>query len=73
MYSASQRKVGEYNNRVFLEVGTEFFSYYPKDQCRLLKMSISSFCLDRDLLIENMGLCFRCSSSLNNVALTKTS
>ena len=73
MYSASQMKVGEYNNMVRLEVGIEFFSCYPKDQCRLLETSISSFCLDKDLLIENMGLFFWCSSSLNNAALTKTS
>ena len=66
-------KVGEYSNRVSLEVGTEFFSCYLEGQCRLLETGISGFCLDKDLLIENMGLCFRFSSSLNKAALTKTS
>ena len=28
---------------------------------------------DKALLIKNMGLCFRCSSSLNKVALTDMS
>ena len=45
MYSASQRKIGEYSNRVHLEVGAEFFGGYPEGQCRLLEMGISSFCL----------------------------
>ena len=30
MYSASQREVGEYGNRMRLEVGTKLFSSYPK-------------------------------------------
>ena len=45
MYSASQREVGEYSNRVHLEVGVEFFGGYLEGQCRLLKTSISGFFL----------------------------
>ena len=45
MYSASQREVGEYSDRVHLEVGMKFFSYHPKSQCRLLEAGISGFCL----------------------------
>ena len=45
MYSDSQREVGEYNDRVLLEVGTKFFSSYPECQCRLLKKGLSGFCL----------------------------
>ena len=30
MYSASQREVGEYSDRVSLKVGTKFFSSYSK-------------------------------------------
>ena len=45
MYSASQRKIGEYSNRVRLEVGVEFFGGYPEGKCRLLDTGISGFCL----------------------------
>ena len=45
MYSASQREVGEYSNRVRLEVGAEFFSNYFEGQCHLLEMGITGFCL----------------------------
>ena len=44
MYGASQRKVGEPNNRVRLEVGAEFSSGDPEGQCRLLEIGIPSFC-----------------------------
>ena len=30
MYSASQREIGEYSDRMRLEVGTELFSSYPE-------------------------------------------
>ena len=43
MYSASQRKIGEYIDRVRLEVGTEVFGGYPEGQCRLLETGISVF------------------------------
>ena len=55
MYSASQRKVGEYSNRVCLEVGTEFFSNYPECQCRLLEKGISNFCLGQGLSYKEYG------------------
>ena len=45
MYSASQRKVGEYNNKVCLEVGAEFFGGCLEGMCRLLEMGVSGFCL----------------------------
>ena len=45
MYSASHRKIGEYDNGMRLEVGAEFFGGYPKDQCCLIETDISSFCL----------------------------
>ena len=45
MYSASQRKIGEYGNGVRLEVGAKFFGSYLEGQRRLLKTGISSFCL----------------------------
>ena len=45
MYSASLREVGEYNDRVRLEVGTKFFSNHLKSQCHLLETSILGFCL----------------------------
>ena len=45
MYSVSRRKIGEYGNRVCLEVGAEVFGSYPKGQHRLLETGISSFCL----------------------------
>ena len=45
MYSASQRKVDEYSNRVHLEIGAKFFGSYPEGQCRLLETGISGFCL----------------------------
>ena len=45
MYSASQRKVGEYSNRVRLEVGAEFFSDYPEGQCCLLETDVLGFYL----------------------------
>ena len=32
MYSASKREVGEYSDRVRLEVKTEFFSSHPNSQ-----------------------------------------
>ena len=46
MYSASQREVGEYSDRVCLEVGMKFFSNHPESQCRLLETSISGFFLE---------------------------
>ena len=49
MYSASQRKVGEYSDRMRLEVGTKFFSSYLESQCRLLKMGISGFFFEQGL------------------------
>ena len=45
MYSASQREVGEYSDRMRLEVGTKLFSSYLKCQCHLLEMGILGFCL----------------------------
>ena len=45
MYSASQRKVGEYSNRVRLEVGAEFVDGYLEGMCRLLEMGVSGFCI----------------------------
>ena len=45
MYSASQWEVGEYSNRVCLEVGVEFFGSHPEGQCRMLETGISSFYL----------------------------
>ena len=45
MYSASQREVGEHNDKVRLEVGAEFFGGYPNGQSRLLETGISGFCL----------------------------
>ena len=49
MNSASQREVGEYSDRVRLEVGTKFFSSYLKSQCHLLQMGISGFFLGQGL------------------------
>ena len=46
MYSASQREIGEYNDRVCLEVGTKFFSSDLENQCSLLKTGISGFRLE---------------------------
>ena len=45
MYSASQREVGEHNDKVHLEVGAEFFGGYPNGHIRLLKTGILGFCL----------------------------
>ena len=55
MYSASQREVGEYNNRVSLEVGKKFFRSYLKSQCRLLETGISGFCLRQGLAYKEYG------------------
>ena len=41
MYSASHREIGEYSNRVRLEVGTEFFSSYLEGQCCLLEKGLA--------------------------------
>ena len=49
MYSASHREVGEYSNRMRLEVGTKFFSSYLENQCRLLETGISGFYLGQGL------------------------
>ena len=73
MYSASQRKIGEYGYGVCLEAGAEFFGCYPEGQRRLLETGILSFYSDRDFLTKNMGFCCRCSSSLNKATLTETS
>ena len=43
MYNASQREVGEYSDRMRLEVGTKFSRSYPDSQCCLLKTGISGF------------------------------
>ena len=55
MYSASHREVGEYGNRIRLEVGTGFFSSYPKGQCRLFETGISGFCLGQGLAYKEYG------------------
>ena len=49
MYSASQREVGEYNDRMLLEVGTKLFNNYLERQCHLLETGISGFCLGQRL------------------------
>ena len=45
MYNASQMEVGEYSNKVCLEVDTEFIGYCPEGQCRLLETGVSGFFL----------------------------
>ena len=72
MYSASKREVGEHSNKVHLELGAEFFSGYLEGQYYLLETGILGSASDRDLLIKNMGFCYRCSSSLNKATLTET-
>ena len=49
MYGASQREVGEYSDRMRLEVRTKFFSSYLEGWCRLLETGISSFRLRQGL------------------------
>ena len=58
MYSASQREVGEYSNRMRLEVGIEFLSSYPEGQCRLLETGISGFYLVQGLACKEYGPLF---------------
>ena len=43
MYNAFKGKVGEYSNRVRLEVGVEFIGGYPEGQCCPLKTDILGF------------------------------
>ena len=43
MYKAPYREIGEYNDRVRLEVGVEFLRNYPEGQCFLFKKGISGF------------------------------
>ena len=45
MYSASQREVGEHNDKVHLEVEAEFFGGYLEGQSCLLVTDISCFYL----------------------------
>ena len=52
MYSAFEREVGEYNDRMRLEVGTKFFSNNSECQCCLLETSISGFYLGQGLAYE---------------------
>ena len=73
MYSASQRKIGEYSNRVRLEVGSEFFDATLRASAACSRQVYRVSSSGRDFLIKNMGFCCRCSSSLNKVALTETS
>ena len=56
MYSASQREVAEYSNRMHLEVGTKFFSSYPESQCRQLETGISGFYLRQGLAYKEYRL-----------------
>ena len=72
MYNASQMEVGEYHDRVSLEVVTKFFSDYLESQCCLSETVNRVSSSEKDFLTKNIGLCFRCSSSLNKAALTET-
>ena len=51
MYNTSQREVGEYSDRMHLEVGTKLFRGYPEHQCRLLEKGILGFCLVQRLAV----------------------
>ena len=73
MYSAYQREVGEYNNRMFLEVGTKFLAATIRVSVACSRRVYWVFASDKDLLTKNISLCFRYSSSLNKVMLTETS
>ena len=73
MYSASQREIGQHDNRVCLEVGTKLLSCHTEGQCCLFETGIPSSAPNRDFLTKNIGLYFRFLSSLNKVALTEAS
>ena len=47
MYRVSQREIGEYIDRMHLEVGMKFFSSYPESQCHLFEEGISGFCFEQ--------------------------
>ena len=55
MYSASQREVGEYSDRMRLEVRTKLFSSYPEGQCLLLETGISGFYVGQGLAYKEDG------------------
>ena len=56
-----------------LEVGVKLLNCHIKGQCRLIETGIRGYASNRDLLMKNIGLCFRFSSSLNKTAPTKAS
>ena len=56
-----------------LEVGAKLLSCHTEGYCRLFETGIPSFYLNRDLLMKNIGLYFRFSSSLNKATLIETS
>ena len=71
MYNASQGEIGQHEDRMCLEVGVKFLSYTQRANATCSRQVYRVFALDRDLLMKNIGLCFRFSSSLNRVALTE--
>ena len=68
-----QREIGQHNDRVCLKVGRSFLASTGKASaaCSRQEYRVSTYA--RNFLMKNIGLCFRFSSSLNKVALTKTS
>ena len=72
MYSASQRKVGEYRNNVRLEIGAQFLAATLRASAAYSRRVYRVSASDRDLLIKNMGFYYLCSSYLNKVALIET-
>ena len=73
MYSTSQRKVGEYINKVCLEVRVEFLAATLRANATCSRWVYQVSALDRHLLIKNMGFCYQGLSSLNKAALIETS
>ena len=73
MYSASQREICQYDDRVCLEVGAKLLSHHMESSVACPRWVCWVSTSNRDLLMKNIGLCFRFSFSLNKVSLTEAS
>ena len=73
MYSASKGEIGQHDDRVCLEVGAKLLAATWRASVACSRRVYCVFASDRDFLINNIGLSFCFSSSLNKATLIEAS